>query len=188
MTIFLYLSTAFDVSKSRTLPPPVFVEMRQTIQPQRGLKLCAIHFRRKTYCNLQVIHSACIWRRRYSTLTCLRKGGKRKISHLLPANLIIFHKFGIQAFTWFSRKIWHPFYIWSDKFPSFHPSPLCCSSLEFLQYFPRIRWFLLRQALAPLPRLDGMVTVAYVCLLGGQHCNGRCRRKKGRVKNMLVEI
>lgn len=23
--------------------------------------------------------------------------------------------------------MWHPLYLWSDKFPSFHPTPFCCT-------------------------------------------------------------
>lgn len=148
MTIFLYcliLSTAFDFCKKQK-HIPVFIEMRQTIQPQRELTLCAIHFRRKTYCRLQVVHSACIWKLHCPVLTHVsERVGRGKLTVQSPlhlpspsCNLLISHKFGIYAFTWFSRKMWHPFYSWSDKFPSFHPTPFCCRSLEVLQYISSI--------------------------------------------------
>lgn len=54
----------------------------------RELNLCAIHFRRKTYCRLQVVHSACIWKRHCSTLTHVSdRVGRGKLTVQSPKHL-----------------------------------------------------------------------------------------------------
>lgn len=193
--LHLYTVSSCGLHWAKTEPPPTLpvwcvcfsIEMRQKIL-RSELKLCALHFRRTTYCGLQVVHSACIWKRHRSTLPVSQKGWEEEnylsnlpyTIHLPPAKRLIYHKLAIHVFAGFSRNIWHRYYLWSDKFPSFHPSPSLLLQLGSPPVFPRIRWFLLQQAVAPfpllVPGLDGMVTVAYVCLLGSQRCKWRYRR------------
>lgn len=68
--IQIHLFTVFVWSKNRThfffSLSPIPVRIRRQTEPQPTLRLCAVHFRRETYCRFQVLHSACIWKHRRS--------------------------------------------------------------------------------------------------------------------------
>lgn len=116
---------------------PVFTEMRQTIQYQRELNLCSIHFRKKIkICRLQVVHSACIWKRHWSML----RVGRGKLTVQAPLHLfspsyklLIYHKICIQAFTWFQKKIWHPL---EWQIPIFPPQSSDVAAWKFSSVSP----------------------------------------------------
>lgn len=77
MTIFFIqfqLLTVFVLSKTEHIFSPVSVEIRQKTEPQQELRLCAIHFKRKTYRRFQVVHSACIWKHHHSHSHVSQKG------------------------------------------------------------------------------------------------------------------
>ena len=85
----------------------------------------------------------------------------------LPPSFRYLVNFGIRAFTWFSRKIWQHFYLWSDKFPSFHPGPLRCRSVEVLQCFSSIPQ---NQVISP-PAGPGSTFTVRLCLRWHGYCS-----------------
>lgn len=78
ISIQIHLFTVFVWSKNGThfffSLSPIPVRIRRQTEPQPTLRLCAVHFRRETYCRFQVLHSACIWKHRRSHSHISQKG------------------------------------------------------------------------------------------------------------------
>lgn len=104
MTISLYsfiFFTVFVWSNNRIFfflsPHFWFPPIRRQTEPQPTLRLCAVHFRRKTYCRFLVVHSACIWKHRRSHSHISQKGWEEEnelsnlpfVSRLLSLNPLI---------------------------------------------------------------------------------------------------
>lgn len=101
---------------------------------------CALYTSEKKIkiCRLQVVHSACIWKRHWSML----RVGRGKLTAQAPLHLfspsyklLIYHKICIQAFTWFHKKNMTSFGVTNSHLST---PILWCSSLKVLQCIPNM--------------------------------------------------